>query len=379
MKKKNQKIKLFLLLFLVTFTSLAQSETSQIITDSTIVVGVILDDCYLIKSIELSRYHSEIKIKRGTAVIISDAQRWENPYSNELQGYYEILYNNKTYYIENDKINVNELYYPQLLSMDYFVKVNFKENARKTAKLIFEDELLKALTFIKKCELKGLVILDWSFYDESEYTNGTSVQISIFNPTKKKIKYIWLTFIGYNAVDDVIIDRVKGTSKITMKGIGPINADETGAYKFDYVWHTDLVETMKIFQVKIQYMDGSFKTIINPKEIILDKQLYEVLLVKDVEDENVEIEVNPEINEDFLLGKWSDENSVFSFSKSGDFTQKFNDGNEIITKWKLVDNKLFVGIESNLVSYNIINKDFNYLRYNTSKNDTIFNAYRISD
>ena len=51
--------------------------------------------------------------------------------------------------------------------------------------------------------------------------------------------------------------------------------------------------------------------------------------------ENIEevVEDNkPEINEEFFIGKWSNENSVFTFSVLGEFTQKFNDGNEIVTK-----------------------------------------------
>lgn len=375
-----KKFKLVFMFFLVTFISLAQSETSRILTDSTSIIGEIINDSNLMESIYQYRNTFDKEIKRGTKVLVTDIQKWKKLNSNEFQEYFEILYNNKTYYLESDKIIIDENYYSQLLTMDYFVKLNFKENTKTTAKIIFDDELLKAITFIEKCEAKGLVILDWSFYDESEYIDGTSVKISVYNPTKKKVKYLWFTFIGYNAVDDVIIDRLKMTSKITMKGIGPINPEESGTYEYDYVWHSDLVQKVKIFQIKVQYMDGTFKTILNPNEVIIDKQLYEVLKEPEKDqNENIEIKIKQEINEEFILGKWSDENSVLIFFKSGDFIKKLNDGSEIKTKWKLVNDKIFVGIDSYSITYNILSNDINYFSYITSENTTIFNAYRIGN
>ena len=63
-----------------------------------------------------------------------------------------------------------------------------------------------------------------------------------------------------------------------MKGVGPIKPEENGTYEYKYVWFTDLVETAKILSIKIQYMDGSFKTVVNPKEIMLTKNLLDILL-----------------------------------------------------------------------------------------------------
>lgn len=85
------------------------------------------------------------------------------------------------------------------------------------------------------------------------------------------------------------------------------------------------------------------------------------------------------INEKYFIGSWSNENSVFTFSSLGEFTQKFDDGNEIVTKWKFINNKLIVGENNNLTKYNIIDNDSNYLSFNTNKNATISYAYRIGN
>ena len=97
-----------------------------------------------------------------------------------------------------------------------------------------------------------------------------------------------------------------------------------------------------------------------------------------VEEEVIE-ETKQPITEDFFIGRWTNENSVFTFSNSGVFTQKFDDGTEIITKWKFINNKLIVGENNDYTIYYIIEYDTNYLSYNTSKNKKIFYASRIGN
>jgi hypothetical protein len=96
----------------------------------------------------------------------------------------------------------------------------------------------------------------------------------VFNPTSKTIKYFWFTFIGYNPVGDPVVDFKRRTSSITVKAVGPIDPNKNGSYEFKYVWFTDLAETAKISSIKVQYMDGSFKTIFNLKPVMLDDKSY---------------------------------------------------------------------------------------------------------
>lgn len=97
-----------------------------------------------------------------------------------------------------------------------------------------------------------------------------------------------------------------------------------------------------------------------------------------VEEEVIE-ETKQPITEDFFIGRWTNENSVFTFSNSGVFTQKFDDGTEIITKWKFINNKLMIGENNEFTRYNIIDYNTNYLSYNTNKNQKIYSAYRIGN
>jgi hypothetical protein len=95
-------------------------------------------------------------------------------------------------------------------------------------------------------------------YDMSEYTDGKGYKIDIANNYNKTIKYVTISFRGYNAVNDPV-----GPS-VTRKCIGPIEKDEISSYTFEYVWFTNIVEYTKITYVKVQFMDNSIIILKNP-------------------------------------------------------------------------------------------------------------------
>jgi hypothetical protein len=78
--------------------------------------------------------------------------------------------------------------------------------------------------------------------------------------------------VGYNAVNDPVRDRLIGGPSLTVKAIGPIEKDESGSYEWEYMWHTDIVESFKITKVKVQYMDNSTRVIRDWKSIALSAQ-----------------------------------------------------------------------------------------------------------
>jgi hypothetical protein len=264
--------------FSISSLSFGQLETNKKLTDSTMVFGSIIFSEYVGESINsICSVGSDKYIEQETMVQISGTANCKYSYGNSYD-FYEIIYRNKPYFIKKSNLHtVDDSIYSKISGMDIESKEKFKKYATETADILYHKHLNDAIKFIEKCAPKGLTVFDWSYYDESEYTDGMSAKVTVYNPTKKKIKYLWFTFIGYNAVNDVIIDRLKGTSKITVRGIGPIEPDESGTYKYDYVWHTDLVDTAKISQIKVQYMDGTFKTILNPKEVTISDKLYDVL------------------------------------------------------------------------------------------------------
>ncbi len=143
-------------------------------------------------------------------------------------------------------------------------RMHFQDSLETIRQKKFEE-------YIKKCALKGIGVFSFGAVDASEYTEGSGVEMTFYNPTKKIVKYVHATVVGYNAVNDPVVES--GKTSHTLKCIGPINPGEDGTYNFEYVWFTDIVETAKLTSIKVQYMDGTEKIISKPSEVIMPKAL----------------------------------------------------------------------------------------------------------
>lgn len=256
-----------------------RAENTISFTDSTLVVGLISRDYSSICE-DVSSYCScyAKNLDRGTVVIVSGVKKCNRNYLNP-ESFFEIIYKNKKYFIQKDNLLFSK-------DVDYFSEIsnlseeqlnNFKKNADMAALIVHSQNLKESLTFLENCKTKGLAILHWNIYDESEYTDGTSLEIEFYNPTNKTIKYITTTIVGYNPVGDKVFNSMKQSYNCQVKSVGPIEPESSGTYNFDYVWFTDIVETAKIISISVQYMDGTIKNITNPESIRLNNNLYKYL------------------------------------------------------------------------------------------------------
>ena len=154
------------------------------------------------------------------------------------------------------------------------------------------EELKEALLPFIEIEKYGLGFIKFNATDDY---SSTGASFSIFNPSKKTIKYIWFTVAGENAVGD-LVKIGKDTYYKTLKGIGPVKSGGIGEWSFDYVWLTDIVEYLKISTIKIQYMDGTFKTIKYNSNMYIGETAYEnAVLALNKKDEVEESKYFPEV------------------------------------------------------------------------------------
>ena len=279
---------LFITLF-ITSVIYGQKKSDNLLQDSSYAIGIISETCNVGKTLPshcISGNDKELN-KRDMVIIrgvyncvkgyTDDTTRRGIGYSGDTNRFYEIIYDNETYFIDYSNVITDKTYYNQIESMSLEQNAKFRSFAPYMGKVLYNAKLNKLLTFIDAGKAKGLVITDWAISDESEYTQGTSIRIEVLNPTKKIIKYICFTFIGYNAVDDIIIDSKSKSKSITRQGVGPIEPDASASYRFEYVWFTDLVQTAIISQIKVQYMDGTIKIITNPKSIMMNEEFRNLL------------------------------------------------------------------------------------------------------
>jgi hypothetical protein len=207
--------------------------------------------------------------------------------------YYQIGYKGNLFYINANYIKISERIKTLIqLSGDNdeykTIAINHSKNTIDTkisnsteAKVVLLEDVKKSLDssldswakeiskdFVKKCKPYGISII--SALVKSEYFNGKGMNILIQNPTTKTIKYVYITLVGYNPVNDAE-DVSPGKKSITLTLVGPLAPNEFGNYIFNYVWKTNLVKYAKIINVKVKYMDNSIKVVPNPNLVYNEK------------------------------------------------------------------------------------------------------------
>lgn len=249
------------------------------ITDSSLVLGVVSEDyCSICEYISSYCSCFSKTLNKGTIVVVAGATACEKSYSDNGL-YFEILHKNKTFYIKKSGLSFaqNIDCFSEIAKFSKEQKDTFRRNAQFTASVIYNKSLDEISSFLKSTKSKGVAILQWNIFDESEYTDGTGLEIEFYNTTNKSIKYITTTIVGYNSVGDKVFNVKKKTYNCQVKSIGPIEPESSGSYKFNYVWFSDIVQTAKVTNVIVQYMDGTIKNITNPENVILKKSLYDFI------------------------------------------------------------------------------------------------------
>lgn len=273
------KLRKFITCLFIIFSALsASSQEAKIKADSTVVFGIVNEEVFLSNEIDSDCYSiGPKKLSKGTVVVVVGIENCYNNSSQSYTSFYEINHNSRLYFIPEYQLTIENYSFSDFNKLSKSDAEVFKKQSNSIANYLYAQSLQNAIKYLNSLSSKGLGIFDWSYYDESEYTEGTSVKISVYNPTRKTIKYLWFNFIGYNAVGDKVIDYKRKSSIIQKKAIGPITPDKFGVYDFKYAWFTDLVEKVTIASIKVQYMDGSVKTISNPHSIIIKREYKDLL------------------------------------------------------------------------------------------------------
>lgn len=199
----------------------------------------------------------------GGAITVRDVQ------------YYKMLYNGKAFFMRANDVRIlhpDALKLDSLLNCSEDIKNVFFNRSLIISKHIYEQSMKNAVDNYKRCEKAGLAIRQWGVYDESIYTEGTGVKMVIINPTKLGIKYIDITFQGYNAVDDPY------GKLISKRCVGPVAPGEIADYQFEYIWFTDVVQYAKIRSITVTYKNGTTKNISNAQTIMLSDDNFKALI-----------------------------------------------------------------------------------------------------
>lgn len=115
---------------------------------------------------------------------------------------------------------------------------------------------------------QGAALVDHCFVSNSE-KDSKGIEFSVANLSSKDIKYVRLTLVGYNKVDDPVWDD--GYVQ-TITGIGPLPAGYNMKWSFDNIWtvNPSIVDSYEIKTMTIVFKSGGSKTIKLPQTLPSD-------------------------------------------------------------------------------------------------------------
>ncbi|MGG7437379.1 hypothetical protein ACQ7CU_04790 [Chryseobacterium arthrosphaerae] len=192
--------------------------------------------------------------------------------TKDIIGFY---FDGKKYYMEDNSENENFFYVikggekqladvkAKLNSLNAVEKDSLDSWSKRYSEVYMRKLKNEVYDRIFSKEKNGIAVI--SAFPTEDYS-FTGAEFKILNFSKKTIKYITFNFYGKNAVKDRV-----GTT-MSRKGIGPVESLASGAWSFDNVWLTDIVQTLKLVSVNIIYMDGSKRVVTITDKHWLDQE-----------------------------------------------------------------------------------------------------------
>jgi|GEM_PF-6755497 len=209
-------------------------------------------------------------------VLVAGRYRCQPSYG-EAKDYLVAYYGKQRFFIENSDVFMADEKRAALPELDEQKLANQDFGELEQLGVAYRHHILgEALDAYAAPAKYGISVLAFSAFDEGEYANSTGFRLRVFNPTKKTIKYIRVELTGMNAVDDVVRDRFAGPVK-KVRGIGPIEPQGISEYTFDHLWFTNTVEWPKLVSLRVDYMDGSSKTIKNLRLVKVAQRFQDVV------------------------------------------------------------------------------------------------------
>jgi hypothetical protein len=233
-----------------------------------------------LESINLFKLPSEEFLKKYKKLKPIEKLNLESNNRQENKKYYEILReetrkkNEETKRIEEEKkkIELEEIRKKELEKQEKIKAEKLIQDIEKAKNdSIIEIELRDKLSaylevgarnnklieqFLKRGKENGGILV--SKFDFSINDFGTiDLTLGIKNVGSKRIKYVTFKLLPLNSVDD------QADEEKSFKGIGYVEPNSDGEWKFKSAWFSDIIETLKLKSITIVYEDGSTKTISN--------------------------------------------------------------------------------------------------------------------
>ena len=246
-------------------------EILGIMSDDAEVSGKLGEICYM--------EYPRKKLPKGAMVVVVKQSECVGRYNINRRTHFEVLFNGEKYFAELDAVFLQDGSLQRLAEVTPEQRdASFSQwtNLSKLMTLRQKSNAVKALDATKP---SGIALLKTRIFDVSEHTEGTGFSVELYNSGTKTIKYVSFSVIGLNAVKDVVRDPIRRTSAASFRGVGPIEPGGVASYSKDYFWMTDLVESFRIAEIKLEFMDGTSRVLKDAAKLRLDPKDYGILMV----------------------------------------------------------------------------------------------------
>ncbi len=99
------------------------------------------------------------------------------------------------------------------------------------------------------------------FANGPDSVGGVGVQFSFRNEGEKTIKYVTISFIPYNQVDDAVSSSIGGRSEFGIICTGPIAPNKKQSGRCECIWYNYSITSVRVSKAEIEYMDGTTEVI----------------------------------------------------------------------------------------------------------------------
>ena len=221
---------------------------------------------------EFCRVNSTTKLPSNGVVVVVRKVPCTGRYSSSGKTFLEVLFGGKTLLVPFESVLMTDAGQKELDGLSQ-AQIEASADEWKLRSLQMRQmQLESAVAAVNATSKQGVALLKASIFDVSEHTEGTGFSVRVLNTGRKTIKYVTFSVVGLNAVKDPVRGGYGGSTTAVLRGIGPIGPDETGGYSKDYMWMTDIVESFRISQIKLEFTDGTSRVVTDMKAIRISEK-----------------------------------------------------------------------------------------------------------
>ncbi len=161
-----------------------------------------------------------------------------------------------------------------LFERNLFLKDSIEKVRNDSLKVIEKRKLDSAAIatrkLVDKLGPRQTIISSWSIHEKKYLDDYYDIEVNVFNPFRKKIKYIKFIFYAFNPVGDPAIDFLSKSHIKSVQGVGPIEPLDNASYYFKTVYWSSTLSKIKLKTVVVTFFDSTTTSISDPIEWNID-------------------------------------------------------------------------------------------------------------